>query len=158
MSSFTSELKVEPLSDGNNWRLLQPFSYHVGSKYSKNTIKVPKRFVTDFASIPQFIIAILGLVCLFAGHICNNVWLLIFGVVAILAASLMPNWGKYGKSSVVHDYLYYSKMFTRNISDGIFLEAMKVSSVNYIERYAMYYAVRIFGWITWKKGNRKNAL
>jgi len=151
MSSFTDELKVKPLKNGVDWKLLKSFSYHVGSRNSKDVIKVPAGFVTDFASIPNFLITILGLVSLFLGNYLNIEWLFILGIISILSASIMPNSGKYGKAAVIHDYLYHAKERSRKMSDLIFLEAMEESNVNLVERTVMYRAVRWFGFLSWKK-------
>ena len=145
MSSFTSNLKVEPVGR-KNWKLLQSFSYHVGTQHSKTVVKVPKGFITDFASIPQPLIASLGLGLIFTG----NIWLIALGIIAILTSSFLPDWGRYGKAAVIHDWLYKSKQISRKMSDLIFLEAMEVLEVNLVERYSMYYAVRLFGWIIWR--------
>ena len=55
MSSFTTPLTVSPLHDGHRWRLVFQFQYHVGRRYSREVIKVPAGFITDFASIPKFL-------------------------------------------------------------------------------------------------------
>jgi len=128
MSSFTSLLVVSPMPDGRNWKLFRPFTYHIGSKYSRRFIRVAAGFITDFASIPKFIF-----------------WLL-------------PWWAKFSKPSVLHDWLYRVKaiigeLITRKEADDIFYEAMLICfrhhklgpAVAFIE----YWAVRIFGWVAW---------
>ncbi len=70
MSSFTTPLEVSTLSDGKNWQLTKKFKYHIGSKFSRHIISVPRGFVTDFASSP------------------SQVWWII------------PPWGKYGKAVI----------------------------------------------------------
>lgn len=115
MSSFTSELVAIPLPDGRRWRLAKGFTYHVGSKYSRDIIRVPAGFITDFASVPRIF------------------W------------SLISSWGKHGKAAVVHDWLYRSGMRSRKKADEIFLEGMLVLGVNKIKAYIMYWAVRLFG-------------
>lgn len=119
MSIFTSPLVVSPLPDGRNWMLMLPFTYHVGSEYSNKTIKVPKGFITDFASTPPAIY-----------------W-------------LIPPWGRYGKAAVLHDYLYQSHKCSRKQADDIFLEAMEVLGVEKWRRFLMYRAVRMFGCLAW---------
>jgi hypothetical protein len=120
MSSFTSPLIVSPLPDGRCWRLVYQFSYDVGSEGSGDRIHVPVGFVTDFASSP----------CV--------VW------------SIIPPWGTYGKAAVVHDYLYLVRTRTRKESDDIFREGMMVLKVNPIQIFIMYWAVRAFGWLSWR--------
>ena len=149
MSSFTSKLRVEPVGE-KNWKLLQSFSYHVGTQHSRTIIKVPRGFITDFASIPQLVISILGLVSILTGDVYNNLWFVSLGVIAILASALLPDWGRWGKAAIIHDYLYHTKQISRKMSDLIFLEAMEVLGVSLVERYSMYYAVRLFGWIRWR--------
>jgi len=55
MSSFTNELKVKPTEDGKMWILLEDFEYYLGDLDSGVSIKVPAGFITDFASVPQFL-------------------------------------------------------------------------------------------------------
>ena len=93
---------------------MEEFEYHVGDKESKEIILVPKGFITNFASVPRFF------------------W------------SIIPPWGKYGKAAVIHDYLYYTKKYTRKRADEIFLEGMEVLGVSLWKRQVMYWAVRIF--------------
>jgi len=120
MSSFTSPLIVSPLPDGKRWRLVQPFTYHIGGKYSKDTIRVPAGFITDFTSTP------------------SEIWMII------------PPWGKYGKAAVVHDYLYQTASRTRKEADDIFREAMEVLGVDKVRVFLMYWAVRLFGVFAYK--------
>lgn len=119
MSSFTSPLVVTPLKDGRTWKLVRSFTYHVGNRYSRDVIRVPVGFTTDFASTPPCI------------------W------------PLFPPWGKYGKAAVVHDYLYWVKLKTRKEADDIFREAMVILGVSRMKVFLMYWAVRLFGWIAW---------
>ncbi len=119
MSSFTSPLIVTPMPDGRKWRLLKPFSYHIGTEHSRHIIKVPKGFETDFASVPQFL------------------W------------SWLPFWGKYGKAAVLHDYLYQTHETERSIADAIFYEAMLVGGTPKRRAKLMYWGVRLFGWLAW---------
>lgn len=43
------------MPDGKHWRLERPFIYRLGSRYSRTYIKVPRHFITDFATIPKFL-------------------------------------------------------------------------------------------------------
>ncbi len=125
MSSFTSPLIVTPMKDGRNWKLVKSFNYHFGSQHSRFIIKVPKEFITDFASVPRFL------------------W------------GWIPYWGKWGKASVIHDYLYHTHQVERSIADAIFYEAMLVEGTNSKVARLMYYAVRLGGWLAWHKKGRK---
>jgi len=124
MSSFTTPLIVSPLPDGRKWRLIAQFGYDVGKKGSGDRITVPVGFITDFASSP-FI-----------------VW------------SFIPKWGKYGKAAIIHDFLYQTKQRTRKEADDIFREAMGVLGVASFRVFLMYWGVRLFGWLAWKKPPR----
>jgi hypothetical protein len=122
MSQFTEALVVSPLADGKTWVLVQPFEYDRGVKGSGNPIHVEARFMTDFASVPRLL------------------WV------------VLPKWGKYGNATVIHDWLYWSQEhFSRAAADDVFLEAMTVLDVCPVQKYAMYWAVRLFGWWAWTK-------
>ena len=128
MSSFTSDLSVT-LIDGKRWCLDRPFTYRIGSKFSRRFISVAKGFTTDFASIPKFIL-----------------WLL-------------PWWAKFNKSAVLHDWLYkvryiMGKPITRKQADDTWLEAMLIDFRSHksgkLVAYLEYWAVRLFAWLAWK--------
>ena len=122
--------------DGRRWLLIHPFTYEIGSEGSGRSISVPAGFVTDFASVPRFF------------------W------------RLLPPTGKYGKASVLHDYLYQGggvteevmeqdhtftviSPVTRKQADDIFLEAMIVLGVNTWTRRMIYWGVRMGGKGPW---------
>ena len=123
MSSFTDELVVSPQPDGRKWKLVKEFDYHVGSEYSNWVIHVPSGFITDFASVPV------------------GLW------------NIFPTWGKYGKATIIHDYLYQSKLVSRLVTDTIFKEAMLILQVPRWKVDLMYWGVRTFGWIGYNKNN-----
>lgn len=90
------------------WRVAQEFRYYIGSENSKRWITVPAGYLTDGATVPRAL------------------W------------SIIPPWGAYGQSAVVHDILceYLSIMvsgkmtpITRQRADEIFAEAMAVLKV-----------------------------
>ena len=60
----------------------------------------------------------------------------------------------YPKPAVLHDYLYHYKVYLRVKCDRLFLESMESVGVNYIKRQVRYRAVRIFGWLAWRKYRR----
>jgi len=123
MSSFTTPLIVSPMPDGRRWRLVFPFTYHIGSKYSNKYIHVPEGFVTDFASIPWVF------------------W------------AFLPYWGKYGKAAVIHDHIYQNHKrlkINRRRADDIFYEAMIVGGTKKWKAQVIYRAVRLFSCLAWK--------
>jgi len=114
MSSFTSALVVEPYGDGRRWRLVLPFEYYrTGREHIR--YKIPKGFVTDFASVPRIL------------------W------------PILPPYGRYGKAAVLHDYLYRSGAAERKEADLIFKEAMEVLGVAKWKKELLYLGVRLFG-------------
>jgi len=120
VSSFTTPLIVSPLPEGRKWRLVERFTYHIGTKDSVNKITVPKGFVTDFASSPFF------------------VWWVI------------PPWGRYSKAAVLHDFCYQTHWGTRKEADELFREAMIVLGVRPWRVFLMYWGVRLFGFLAWR--------
>lgn len=84
-------------------------------------IDVPKGFVTDLASVPR------------------PLW------------GIFPPFGRYTAAAVVHDALYRRHDVQRAIADGLFLEAMEVSGVPRVTRYTLWAAVRLFGWMFYRR-------
>ncbi len=128
MSRFTGELTITQLDvDYRTWRLEQPLVYELGDEGSGREIKVHRLFETDGASIPR------------------------------LFQALLPTWGRYSRAAVIHDYLYnelrpgkdapHPLATTRKAADAVFLEAMAVSGVGFLTRWAMWAAVRSFGFL-----------
>jgi hypothetical protein len=135
MSSFTSPLIIEPLENGKDFQLKREFSYHIGSEFSRQWVKVNKNFITDFASVPK------------------------------LLTMLLPAWAKYQKSAVLHDHLYgcshtiwnngKREFINRKQADEIFYEAMGIEFRNHksgkIVAWLEYTAVRMFASFAWRK-------
>lgn len=119
MPKFRVPLDIRDLGIINGkqyWQLLEDFYYEIGAEGSGYVIRVPKGFVTDFASIPKWF------------------WW------------IFPPYGRYNKAAVVHDYLYKKESgFSKIVADAIFYEAMESSDVPYMQRAAMYKAVSYFG-------------
>lgn len=85
-------------------------------------VLVPKDFETDFASVPRLF------------------WW------------IFPPTGQHARASVVHDFLYSAAGdCPRFLADAVFRHAMEVSGVNWWRRCVMYYAVRTFGWLTYRR-------
>jgi len=89
----------------------------------KYKVVVAQGFVTDGASIPRLFWGIIG----------------------------CPLRGKYVGSAIIHDGLYASHRLSKSEADKFFLEMMKHNGVGVIRRYAMYYAVKIFGRSSYRK-------
>lgn len=115
---FLSEIITKDLLDGRNYQLVRPLVYITevaGVPTTDLIIKVPKGFVTDFASIPR------------------GLW------------NVFPPMGKYNGAAIVHDYLYRRTIWDREICDAVFLEAMQALGVNWLSRHLIYRVVRLFG-------------
>ena len=125
MSKFTRPLVVSPQPDGRRWLIWEPFTYHVGKYPSKEIIQVPKKFDTDFASVPK------------------PLWWFI------------SPYGKQGKAAVIHDYGYYIGYVSQKRVDEIFLEAMEVLGVSTWKRLLMFWAVRLTGRASWNAHARR---
>ena len=113
-----SKLLVKDLMNGK-FELISDYIYQI----EERVIRVPKSFVTDYASIPR-----------------------------IFRAIVLP-YGKHSGASVVHDYLYSKSCelnIERKKADKIFLEILKEEGVNPILARLMYIAVRVFGKIRYK--------
>ena len=124
MSKFTDILTVSPLADGKTWVTRKEFGYDIGKEGSKNSVDVPVGFMTDFASVPR------------------PLW------------ALLPRWGKYGNAAVIHDYCYWEQSRSRKESDRVFREAMEVLKVPAYKIRLLYYAVRLGGWSGWSRNKR----
>lgn len=94
--------------------------------YDNNIIQVNKGFDFDGASIPQSLWWIVG----------------------------SPMTGGYQRAACLHDALYASEYFPREVCDALFLEAMTSDGVPRFRRLSMYYAVRMFGGQVWKGHNK----
>jgi hypothetical protein len=91
-----------------------------------SNIKVPKGFITDGASIPKICWTIIG-----------------------------HPFGKYLEAAVIHDYLYYRGLLSRKKCDRIFLNDMKKLRIFALQRWAMFRAVRMFGFLGWNNYRKK---
>ena len=89
------------------------------------SVTVKKGFDFDGASIPKWLWSIYG----------------------------SPLNGNYVVASLIHDGLYASQKVTKSVSDKIFLDIMKQSSVGYTKRTSMYLAVTLFGGKDWKEAS-----
>jgi len=122
MSAFTGPLTITHLdTDWREWRIEQPLIYEVGELGSGRVIEVPAGFITDGASIPRIL------------------W------------ALLPTWGRYSRAAVIHDYLGtrlvegrpHAYGQTQKVIDGVFLEAMGVCGEKWLVKMALYLSVRI---------------
>ena len=88
-----------------------------------NEYTVPMNFYTDFASVPK--------------------WLHWF---------IKPQ-GRHSRASVLHDYLYTQRHFSRYKADIIFYKSMKDDNVKFKYRAIMFLGVFLFG-VFFKRGRK----
>jgi hypothetical protein len=98
---------------------------------SNETVVVPTGFVTDLASAPQ------------------GLWSL----------GVSPH-GTYSRAAIIHDYLYWSQVCTREQADNIMLLAMIESGVSSTQQFLMYRGVDFGGNFAWikNKADREKGL
>ena len=124
--SFSSKLYLQSIRSTNRYKLTKDFSFY--SLGYHLTVKVPKGFVTDFASIPAAI----------------KFW-------------MDDNAGYIRDAAVIHDYLYSRKssilypLVTRKMADVIIVEGMDALGASWAKKRAVYYALRSFGMFAYKK-------
>lgn len=116
---FLTKLHLDYI-DGRQWRLTSPLVYDRRGKY---TLIVEPGFITDFASVGWFMRRVFPS----AGNGAH---------------------GSYGPASVIHDLCYRAKprLMSRKEADDTFYDAMVDSNVSWWRRWAMWTAVRLFGW------------
>lgn len=118
--------------DGEKWKIINQMSDRsFRALVNGQILEPPSGFITDFASVPT-----------------------IFKI-------LFPPMGKgrrkrYGKSAVIHDYLYKKGHIKKQIADKIFFAAMINSGVSLHICYLMYWAVVLFGIFAWRKHRRND--
>ena len=95
---------------------------------TKKKVLVPAGFVTDFASIPP-----------------------------ALAAIGLSAQGQYSRAAIVHDYLYWTQVCTRDQADRILVIAMKESDVGVVDEATIYQGVHVFGQSAWDANGRERS-
>lgn len=108
---------LTPFADGQNSVLMADLRYQIGT--TNFVVTVPAGFVTDFASTPRAIWAVL------------------------------PPFGTYQLAAVVHDFLYWDQGCTREQADALLRVAMAESRVEPAKRDVIWQAVRRFGASAW---------
>ena len=125
MAKFTTKLSVE-LEDQQAAQGRGSWSLSKKLVYQSDvaaqTITIPVGFVTDFASVPRF----------------PSLFFSIFGDIASEAA-------------VVHDYLYYTGILGRKLSDEVLREAALATGCAHWKAMGLYLGVRLVGWHAYNK-------
>lgn len=98
--------------------ILVPMNDGTGRYYLYDDYKdIPAGFITDGASIPRFFWR-------FIGHPFESEYICVY---------------------VEHDYDYAVGKIPRKYADKKLLDGLKAKGVGYFKRYAIYFAVRLFG-------------
>lgn len=123
MSKFLSDLYTRNIDDishdgRGSWQLLRDLVYQ--SDVAQKIIRVPKKFITDFASVPRIPIAYL-----------------LVGDTA-------------HKAAVIHDYLYTTHEVTRKIADEVLFEAAIVCGIPRWRANILWSSVDTFGGKPWE--------
>jgi hypothetical protein len=116
---------LTPFADGESSILMADLRYQVGT--TNFTIVVPLGFVTDFASTPRALWAVL------------------------------PPFGTYQLAAVVHDFLYWDQACSREQADALLRVAMFESKVEPAKRDIIWQAVRRFGQSAWDQNAAEKA-
>lgn len=121
---WADEPDVDPIDD-IHYRLRRAYVY---TTLAGVRIYVPVDFKTDLLSAPRITWTLIGL----------------------------PPDGLYRTAAVIHDYLYSLQgmlpglaAYTREQCDGILLEIMTRNNISWLQRKAVYAAVRLFGYSHW---------
>lgn len=122
--NFSSPLIVQVMDNGKTFKLVEPFSYRFKGNKWATVITAQVGFISDFASIPR------------------------------LVRIIIPKLGKYTEAAVIHDFSYQYPSSSRKKADVIFLAGMRDSGVVFWKRYLMYWSVRLFGWLAWKRQSK----
>lgn len=119
-AAFRSKLAVEPASEFDDGRWRVTSPLLYYSDVLADLVTVPAGFVTDFASVPRI------------------------PVVYELCGATSA------EASVVHDYLYTTKLYRRELCDDVLREASAITGVPAWRRNLMWAGVRLFGGSHWK--------
>lgn len=144
--SFLTPLEIEYV-DGRNWKVTQEFDYLVDYENKDTTIRVPAGFVTDFASIPRAFWVVFPPTGKYGKAAVVHDYLYVMGGKIpcgwCVTEGLGPKWANVALN--IGAKCPDLQTFTKADADKIFLEAMEVLGVNWLQRKLMYRAVRWFG-------------
>lgn len=112
--------------DGDGWYWCElPMLF---AEHKGDKIIIPAGFMTDGASVP------------------------------LVFQSFFSSTGIYFMAAILHDWLYKSdcpSLLRRGQADCLFLRYMKLYGVDFLTRYTIYIAVRVGGWLSFRKHKAK---
>lgn len=126
----TVSIAMLPGEDGKIWRVVSPLAYacDVDGPGEGKIIEVLPNMSTDGASIPRLFWRLIG----------------------------CPLRGRYAPAAVIHDALYKSQLFSREVADELFREMLLILGINLLKAWAMYKAVRIGGSSSWDRQTQQS--
>lgn len=135
MNNFLGDLLVGYI-DGKRWRVVDGFTYRLCQPDGVQFVRIPRDFVTDFASMP----------------------------LNIVFRSPGGKWDKPAvvhdclyKTGYVSVEGRDPRPVTRGECDDIFKEAMGVAGVNGLAKHVIFAGVRVGGWRAWNKHRKADA-
>lgn len=136
MSSFTSDLRVKVLDNGDRYEILDEFVYYRDDNRSIK-LKVPVGYVTDFATVPRIFWSIFPpfgkytKAAVLHDMLCD----------AFLEKKTWDTVLTVDSEVKAEDRL---KFVTRKEADEIFKEAMAAVGVSKFDKFCLYWAVRLY--------------
>jgi len=118
----SKEPQVKAFGDQQFWVLTSDYTYSFPD--TSLTVKIPKGFVTDFASIPDRL------------------------------RPAFSEKSEKSNAAIVHDYLYWNQSCARKQADKIMERALADAGVGRIERGMIHSALRIGGRVAWMTNQR----
>jgi hypothetical protein len=110
-----------PFADQSWWVVYKDIGWVPDASDGLGVVRtdVPRGFVTDLASVPGYLWAVL------------------------------QKTGRYGNAAIYHDYLYWQQTCTREVADRVFDRAMAEMDVDAVTRNLIWSGVRVFGGNAW---------
>lgn len=133
--------RLELLGDWRQFRLLEPWVYAWRHDGHDHRLQLPAGFETDLASVPKLF----------------HWWI---GPSDLRAASL-PHDLIYRCAGCLPRHLYQvdgreqGQPWARHAADRLFARLMREAGVSRPRRRAAYLAVRVFGWLIWRRAAKK---
>lgn len=136
MSSFTTDLVVKVLNNGDKYEVIEEFEYYRDNNTDVKII-VPKGFVTDFATVPRIFWSIFPPFGIYTKASVLHDYL-------IIAFKTKKTWDHVLTIDSKVSIEDRSKLVKRCEADAIFKEAMKCIGVPAITRWFLYTSVRFW--------------
>lgn len=85
------------------------------------------------------------------------------GFITDFASSLIGRWDFLSRrasrsvASILHDWLYFTGLFTRKKADQYFIEGLKSEGCGWYDRSKATAGLRSFGWVVWNRYRRHDS-